>query len=54
MRDPISPSRRLMATLKFLAGTDRSGVSEVMRIAPCSLSLIIPEVRQSDKIVMEM
>ena len=45
MRDPISPSRRLMATLRFLAaGSDFQIISEVMRIAPNTLCVIIPEV----------
>ena len=45
MREAISPSRRLMATLRFLAaGTDLRILSEVMRISVSSLSHIIPEV----------
>ena len=53
MRNAISPSRRLMVTLRYLAsGADMKMLSETMRIAPSTLNYIIPEVTQSDDFVM--
>ena len=53
MRDAISPSRRLIATLKFLAtGADLRDISSAMRIHPRTISKFIPEVTQSHKNVM--
>ena len=53
MRDAISPSRRLIATLKFLAtGADLKDISSAMRIHPRTVSKFIPEVTQRHKNVM--